>query len=166
MSDHNFSLAVSTVELQQLMEALQHPSGHMGFPGPASDRPEWLGVLIGDECLAVPITQLGAVFSSQKKIDIKSKLDPLDVEVHAGTPVFLTPISHLLRANSTVAPTSSLPDAQRGDWILTVKTASAGVLGCRVDGIRGPFAALPENDSVQFEGRSWSVWVAQDHAHE
>ena len=148
------------------MEALQHPSGHLAFPGQASDRPEWLGVLIGGECLAVPITQLGAVFSSHKKNSINSKLDPLDVEVHAGTPVFLTPITHLLRANSTVAPLSSLPDAQQGDWVLTVKTASSGVLGCRVDGIRGPFAASPENDTVQFEGRSWSVWVAQDHAHD
>lgn len=166
MSDHNFSLTGSPVELQQLMEALQHPSGHLGFPGQASDRPEWLGVLIGDECLAIPITELGAIFSSHKKNNINSKLEPLDVEVHAGTPVFLTPIIHLLRANSSVASSSLLPDAQQGDWVLTVKTASSGVLGCRVDGIRGPFAALPENDSVQFEGRSWPVWVAQDQAHE
>ena len=148
------------------MEALQHPSGHLGFPGLAPDRPEWLGVLIGDECLAISITQLGAVFSSHKKNIVNSKLYPLDVEVHAGTPVFLAPIGHLLRANSGVATLSSLPDAQQGDWVLTVKTASSGVLACRVDGIRGPFAASPENDSVQFEGRTWSVWVAKDHAHE
>ena len=166
MSDHNFSLTVSTVELQQLMEALQHPSGHLGFPGPASDRPEWLGVLIGDESLAISISQLGVVFSSHKKNSINSKLDPLDVEVHAGTPVFLTPITHLFRANSTATRLASLPAVQQGDWVVTVKTPSSGVLGCRVDGIRGPFAASPENDRVQFEGRSWSVWVAQDDAHE
>lgn len=146
------------------MEALQHPTGHLGFPGPSQDRPEWLGVLIGDTRLAVPVTQIGAIFSSHKNKRTAPELEPLDIEVHAGTPIFIQSPNELLRVTTSTS-SQPLPTAETGEWILTFKTSARGGLGCRVDGIRGPFPATPENDTVVFEGWHWPVGLAKDFSH-
>ena len=134
------------------IEALQHP--------------EWLGAWLGDLRVAFPIASIHAVFSTQNKIDLDTAIDPLDVLVHAGVPVFLMHAADWLPAQLQ-SRQPSLPAAPHSSahWVVSFQPqghdpqVAMPSVGCRFEGIRGPFRAADTDGCVSFDGVSWPTWT-------
>jgi len=130
--------------------------------------PEWLGAWIGDMRVAFPTTAIHAVFSTQNNHCADSTIAPLDVEVHAGVPVFLVPLTDWLAhqfESSQPLPAQTPPPMQEQQWVVafqplgTESQLNAPCVGCRVDGIRGPFRGMPESGRLTVEGLHWPTWT-------
>ena len=142
-------------------------------PSPdALQHPEWLGVWIGDTRVAFPTTSIHAVFSPQAQGDHASFIAPLDVQVHAGVPVFLMPLADWLPLQfQSEQPLDSCPDRHpQGSWVvafqpgMTELPAHMPSVGCRVQGIRGPFRAGAEDGHVEMDGVRWPIWTPRSPA--
>ena len=137
-------------------------------PSPdALHHPEWLGVWIGDTRAAFPTAAINAVFSTQNKSGHDPAIAPLDVQVHAGVPVFLMPLAEWLplQFESAQALAPSLTSMPEGQWIVAFQPQGADpqtavpCVGCRVQGIRGPFRANAEAGHVAMDGVRWPTWT-------
>ena len=137
-------------------------------PSPdALHHPEWLGVWIGDTRAAFPTAAIHAVFSTQNKSGHDAAIAPLDVQVHAGVPVFLMPLAEWLplQFESEQALASSHTSVPEGQWIVAFQPHGADpqtavpCVGCRVQGIRGPFRADAEAGHVDMDGVRWPTWT-------
>ena len=134
----------------------------------ALQHPEWLGAWLGDLRVAFPTDSIHAVFSTQNKSDLDSAIDPLDVLVHAGVPVFLMPATDCL-ATQFVSPHPPPPIADgtlgKSSWVVSFQPQGLDSqlamtsVGCRFQGIRGPFRAPPQDGCVSFDGISWPIWT-------
>ena len=129
----------------------------------ATAAPLWLGATLGQERIAIALNELGAVFKSGTTATLQATLAPLDLELHAGSPVFMT----TLRALFEPAPGTSVEAAsEKGEWVITRQHPQGSLLGCRVQTVHGPFYAHPEsNDTVKFEGKSWAVFTPKGLPH-
>ena len=145
----------------------------MATPSPDElHHPEWLGVWIGDTRAALPTRAIHAVFSTQKKMDPDPAIAPLDVQVHAGVPVFLMPLAewlaHQFESEQAMPVPGSL--ASTGQWVVAFQPAGADVhttvpcVGCRVQGIRGPFRASADAGQVYVDGVPWPTWTPRHPA--
>ena len=142
-------------------------------PSPdALQHPEWLGVWIGDTRAAFPVAAIHAVFSTQIKNRDASAIAPLDIQVHAGVPVFLMPLAHWLPLHfeSEEASTPAPVHDHDGPWIVAFQPAVADTqsghpsVGCRVQGIRGPFRANADAGHVVMDGVRWPIWTPRHPA--
>jgi hypothetical protein len=140
----------------------------LATPSPdALQHPEWLGVWIGDTRAAFPTTAIHAVFSTQISHRDDTMIAPLDIQVHAGVPVFLMPLIDWLPRHfeSEQALPPGEPQDIDGTWVVAFQPggadtqASTPSVGCRVQGIRGPFRASPEAGHVEMDGVRWPIWT-------
>jgi hypothetical protein len=145
----------------------------LATPSPdALQHPEWLGVWIGDTRAAFPTTAIHAVFSTHIKPRADAMIAPLDIEVHAGVPVFLMPLADWLphHFQSEQALSADQTPALEGAWIVAFQPgiadtqASMPSVGCRVQGIRGPFRACAEAGHVAMDGVRWPIWTPRNPA--
>lgn len=145
-------------------------------PTPSPDElhhPEWLGAWIGDMRVAFPTAVIHAVFSTHKKPHADTAIAPLDVEVHAGVPVFLMPLAEWLPhqfESTQPLPVARVTGEQEGPWVVafqplgTESQPHAPCVGCRVEGIRGPFRGDSVDGHIHFEGVPWPTWTPRQPA--
>ena len=129
-------------------------------------HPEWLGAWIGDVRVAFPTASIHAVFSTQNKKPPDAAITPLDVEVHAGVPVFLMPLMewlpHQFESTQPLPPPVS---TQGGQWVVAFQPREADsqphapCVGCRVEGIRGPFRGDAVSGHILVDGVQWPIWT-------
>lgn len=133
-------------------------------------HPEWLGAWIDGQRVAFPTPAIHAVFSTQQEGSVDTAIMPLDVHVHAGVPVFVMPLSHWLPEPRQTEPTSDAHEASTdaaAAWIVAFQPDPADApgnspcVGCRVQGIRGPFRASEHAGYVEFDGVRWPTWTPQ-----
>ncbi len=148
--------------LDTLMELESGLPSHFDAQSPTAAR-LWLGATMGQLRLAIELRELGAVFKSGTTSNLLGKLAPLDIELHAGTPVFMTTLQALFE------PTPGVPveaSSAQGEWVVTRQHPNGSLLGCRVQSVHGPFYAhTTSSDSVMFEGRSWTVFSPKGLTH-
>lgn len=130
--------------------------------------PEWLGVWIGDVRVALPTAAIHAVFSTQNKNRDDSAIAPLDIEVHAGLPVFLMPLSEWLPQQFVSPPSAPLPvtpPLPDRAWVVAFQPVGSEsqsqmpCVGCRVEGIRGPFRGEEISGHIHMDGMTWPTWT-------
>jgi hypothetical protein len=144
----------------------------LATPSPdATQHPEWLGVWIGDTRAAFPTSAIHAVFSTQIKHQDEAMIAPLDVQVHAGVPIFLMPLTTWLphHFQSEQALSSSQDQDLEGPWVVAfapgmADTQASTSVGCRVQGIRGPFRASADAGHVEIDGVQWPIWTPRSPA--
>lgn len=142
-------------------------------PHAALQQPEWLGAWIGDLRIALPTATIHAVFSTQRQHPSDATIAPLDIEVHAGVPVFLMPLAELLpRQFESAAPLPANLQTSSPDhpWVVafqplvTESTTQATCVGCRVEGIRGPFRGDAAQGHILVDGVQWPTWTPRQSA--
>jgi hypothetical protein len=148
--------------LETLMELDSGLPSHFDAQS-ATAAPLWLGATLGQERIAIALNELGAVFKSGTTATLQATLAPLDLELHAGSPVFMTTLRALFE------PTPGTPGvaaSEHGEWVITRQHPHGSLLGCRVQTVHGPFYAHPEsNDTVMFEGKAWTVFTPKGLTH-
>ena len=131
-------------------------------------QPEWLGAWIGDVRVAFPTAAIHAVFSTQNKNRGDSVIAPLDIEVHAGLPVFLMPLHEWLHqqfVSPQSAPLPVTPPLPNSAWVVAFQPAGSEsqsqmpCVGCRVEGIRGPFRGEAISGQIHMDGMTWPTWT-------
>lgn len=130
--------------------------------------PEWLGAWVGDMRVAFPTAAIHAVFSTQNKNRVEPAIAPLDIEVHAGLPVFLMPLRKWLPQQfesdlTTLLPAS--PESPNQAWVVAFQPQGSEsqphmpCVGCRVEGIRGPFRGEAVSGQLHIDGVTWPTWT-------
>jgi len=126
---------------------------------PAVHESQWVGVLWRDSRWALPLAQVAAVFRAAAGGEAKVAESLLDLEVHAGEPVFVVPFENCFEV-------SLVPQALAGcssPWVLVL--AGATGLACRVDEIVGPFHAVAKQQELTYQGQVWVVSVRSEQVH-
>ena len=136
----------------------------------ADDLQTWMGLRWAGQCLALRVSQLAMVFRSRAPASAPSQSAalPVDVEVHAGVPVFVQPLSHLLQPlvheGGTWPATPDTLSAGAG-WVVALKVPSGSALGCRVDSLVGPFQARAEGGVLVHDQREWRIMTPRTDWH-
>lgn len=128
-------------------------------PAPSSHPSAWVGVTIGSHRYAVAASDLLALFQ-WKAPDTSDAHAPLDVVVHAGSPVFIVPANQLFEMPQTVINADGM-----GEWILMHRLHSGACLGCRVDQVQGPFTGQARGAEVVEDGVTWTPIRTKKERH-
>lgn len=149
--------------LDTTMELLSGMPGHPGAQT-APAAPLWLGATLADERLAIPLADIICVFKSSSTSASQAALAPLEVEIHSGSPVFITSLFHLFEPAHGMAVS---PQGQRSDdWVIARQHPLGSLLGCRVHTVHGPFYAFAQADGhVLFEGKGWRLYSPKGLSH-
>ena len=148
--------------LDTLMELVSGMPSHPVSPS-ESATPLWLGATLGQERLAIRLTDIGAVFKSTSTSAAHAARAPLDLEMHAGMPVFMTSFETLFEPSN--GHTTAIPSAL-GEWVVVRRHLDGTHVGCRVQSVHGPFHALADDKGcVTFEGKRWSLYAPKGLTH-
>jgi hypothetical protein len=119
-------------------------------PDPALQQ--WLAVKVGDLHLALSVTWVVSVFRSVLS-DSNHSSSVIDVAVHAGAPVFITPSAYFFNEPKQASDRGAEP----APWVVVWHKPENPLMGFRVEWVKGPFHAVVNNDSVNYEGVDWKV---------
>jgi len=140
-------------------------------PAPADGLHTWMGLRWSGQALAVRASQLAMVFRSRAPASGPAQAGaalPVDVEVHAGVPVFVQPVPHVLvpLSQEAGALSSAAPPLQPGaGWVVALKVPQGSALGCRVDSLVGPFQARAEGGVLVHDQREWRIMIPRTDWH-
>ena len=132
---------------------------------PSLSAHDWLAIWVGAKRMMLPLQRVHAVFSAQNAPQDAS-IAPLEVEIHGGTPVFLSSLDELLTELAPAEPSQEAsPEStsvQSLPWVVALRGSEEDVgaqalRGVRVEGIQGPLQAISQNGSVMWEGQAWPV---------
>lgn len=141
-------------------------SGMPGQPGAqtAPAAPLWLGAILGEQRLAIQLTEITSVFKSGSSRASQAALAPLDLEIHAGSPVFMTALQHIFEPIHGWGQLAQFE--HQGDWVITRRHPQGSLLGCRVHTVHGPFYAFAQADGhAMFEGKPWRLCSPKGLTH-
>ena len=119
----------------------------------------WVGVQSGAHRYAIPASDLLALVDA-REFSPSAPPAPLDVVVHAGSPVFIVPFHQLF---DVAHPGKDLDTT--GRWILISRLSSGACLGCRVSTIEGPFSAQVQGLEVMHANFAWTVLRSKKERH-
>lgn len=114
---------------------------------------------VGAHRYAIPASDLLALVDA-REFNPPEPPAPLDVVVHAGSPVFIVPFHRLF---DVAHPGEDLDTT--GRWILICRLPSGACLGCRVAAIEGPFSAQAQGLGVTHADLAWTVLRSKKERH-
>lgn len=119
---------------------------------PGSAEGQWIGIQWGGQRWALSTRQASAVFQCTRERDSRPAL--IDLEVHAGAPVFLIPFGDCFGVEGVERDEGS---SNRQGWVVVLADVGSSQVGCRVDDVVGPFHSAATAGRVGFEGLDWTV---------
>lgn len=122
--------------------------------GSSTAPSQWLGIECYDACWAVVLQQVQSVFHAAASAQAASgKI--LDIEVHAGAPVFIQAFEACFGLPDSAAITA--PEQEDRRWIVVPQQSGSTNTGCRVHQVLGPFWAAPVDGHVAYDNRLWRI---------
>lgn len=114
---------------------------------------QWLGIECHNGCWAVVLHQVQQVFQASTSASAAS-VRILDIEVHAGSPIFIQPFEACFSLPGSLDTTTDDEDRR---WIVVPQQAGSAMTGCRVHQVLGPFWSAPAEGHVAYDNRVWRI---------
>ena len=125
-------------------------SGTSEFSTTASPS-RWVLFMIDQQGMAVLADTVQAIFSSCLPEQSERYCDFLTAELHEGRPVFMRPLTELVK----LADPHYFAASQPRPWCLVVRGQQEARLGCWVDAVTGPILATPSMGQITHQERNY-----------